>query len=617
MLREGAGFALPVKYKVLSVLGQGGMGVVLKVVDQQLERELAVKLLLFEGATESRAQARFMREAKTLALLNHPNIVKLLSFDVNEKGQPYMVMEFLEGVPLSKTIEEALPFGQFLEFFSGISSGLAHAHDNGIVHRDLKPGNIMISKIDAGLCPKIVDFGIAFFDEPSQDGKLTRTSALIGTPAYMSPEQCSGAKIDGRTDIYSLGAVMYEVLSGRPPFLKDTPLLTLNAVLHEDFVHLQDYAKSNAEIKLARLVDSCLSRDPDSRPQSAREILMTLEEIRQTQTSGTCPIKIRLDKKQSSKRMSKPLAITLAALLLIVIASTASVTLSPRQVSSDQFPVAQKRRGIRDVHGTKEKEEYDRDLNEFMRQFARYKREYERETDHERKQDLSSKIVFAGKKISSCYLHLQLYDKSESMLESLIPYANQLDSPELALPEIYSELARNQYIRGNYQKARDITFKVLRDIKKAGEDHDPIACDPYCLLALVYIKSRDYDAALGSYRNAKPMLLLDQEVRDNSYQRFSNTTSRSDDARCRQAIEIFDALNEITCSNLTDKEKLVVLEFRAEILDYLMARKSEKVPVVAENIKSFMAQVSPKTPGYDRVKKMTDTLLETVGQKGN
>jgi eukaryotic-like serine/threonine-protein kinase len=216
--------AFAAHFELLSRIGEGGMSQVYKARDKELDCIVAIKLLQPSSASNKRMLARVRREAKVLSELHHPNIVKVKSLGISH-SQPYLVMEYIEGKPLSSILAEGpISLEHFRRLFEPILSGLVHAHERGIVHRDLKPDNLMILTNQAAEVeiPKIVDFGIAKLSNASShefdSQKITSTGALIGTPAYMSPEQLLGAPVDQRSDIYSICCVMYEALAGSQRF---------------------------------------------------------------------------------------------------------------------------------------------------------------------------------------------------------------------------------------------------------------------------------------------------------------------------------------------------------------------------------------------------------------
>lgn len=220
------GSSLASRYEFLELLGEGGHGIVFKVRHPVMEKLLAIKML--QGvALGAEGQERFKREAKAISRLEHPNIITIHDFGVSENGRPYMVMDFVEDMELRVLLKQngALPPEFALDLAVQICDALAHAHSMKILHRDLKPGNIMLKCfIDKQPIPKLLDFGLAkISDVESQDEiDLTRPGQVLGSPPYMSPEQIEGNPTDERTDIYSLGCVLYSMLTGVPPHLGET-----------------------------------------------------------------------------------------------------------------------------------------------------------------------------------------------------------------------------------------------------------------------------------------------------------------------------------------------------------------------------------------------------------
>ncbi len=206
------------RYHILEQLGEGGMAIVYKAFDTRLEREVAVKVIRMERLAPEIAEKtfkRFDREAKALAKLNHPNIMRIIDYGEHE-GYPYLVMEYLSGGTLKRRTESAqpMPWEQAVDILIPVAEALNYAHEKNIIHRDVKPSNILLN--DTGL-PMLTDFGIAKIMEEDVTMDLTGTSVGIGTPEYMAPEQGLGKPADARTDIYSLGIVFYELITGRKP----------------------------------------------------------------------------------------------------------------------------------------------------------------------------------------------------------------------------------------------------------------------------------------------------------------------------------------------------------------------------------------------------------------
>ena len=277
--KEGLSGVVADKYEIVCALGGGGWGTVYKARHILLKRMIAIKTLHPHMVASGTALKRFRQEALAGSQLDHSHILNVLDFGITEAGVPYIVMDFLEGQSLADTLQA----GGFMEprramqIFTQVASALAHAHRNGVVHRDLKPGNIMLIEHDGKPdYVKIVDFGIAKIlhkDEDDDTSQLTETGQLFGSPLYMSPEQCTGKNLDGRSDIYSLGCVMYRTLTGLPPFqVKDLPDCIYKHVnimpQRFDFVCPDRMIPPEVE----QVVFKALEKDIDTRFQSMTEL---------------------------------------------------------------------------------------------------------------------------------------------------------------------------------------------------------------------------------------------------------------------------------------------------------------------------------------------------------
>ena len=213
------GHTLADRYLVEDVLGVGGMGAVFRGRHLALERDVAIKVLRPEYATHEEVSARFNREAKAASLFDHPNCVRVNDFGTTQGGMKFMVMQLLEGRGLVSLLGRRFPASQSIEIALQILRGLEHAHGHGVIHRDLKPENVFITRDHAGEVQlKLVDFGIAKLTDGRRDGIVTRIGTIFGTPQYMSPEQAAGEDIDGRSDLYSVGVILYQLLTARLPF---------------------------------------------------------------------------------------------------------------------------------------------------------------------------------------------------------------------------------------------------------------------------------------------------------------------------------------------------------------------------------------------------------------
>ena len=267
-------------YRVISKIGAGGMGVVYRAHDEQLDRDVALKVLPPDTLRDEDARKRFRKEALALAKLNHPNVETVFEFS-SHQGVDVLAMELIPGDPLSERIKEGpLPEKTILCFGVQLAEGLAAAHDQGIIHRDLKPANVFVTPDER---IKVVDFGLAKLIDPKRDADLTlsitaETGAVSGTVPYMSPEQLRGLPVDFRSDIYAAGVVLYELAAGRRPFPQSQSAELMGAILHTS----PDPPSSvNPRISagLDSVITKMLEKDPGHRYQSARELRMALESI--------------------------------------------------------------------------------------------------------------------------------------------------------------------------------------------------------------------------------------------------------------------------------------------------------------------------------------------------
>jgi serine/threonine protein kinase len=262
-------------YKIIKKLGEGGMGEVYLAEDTKLKRKVAIKLLPSHLTQNKESKERFKREAQTAAALNHPNIITI--YEIGEfESQIYIAMEYIEGQTLGQIIRNGpLAFEQATEFVIAIADALSLAHRKGIFHRDVKPDNIMVASggfAQVSRHIKLLDFGLAKFKGLS---KLTVTGLTAGTLAYMSPEQATGKRLDQRTDIFSLGAVFYEMLAGAPPFIGEFEAAVLYSLVNEEPLSL---SQQRAEVPedLERIVSKTLAKDPNQRYQNMGELLVDL-----------------------------------------------------------------------------------------------------------------------------------------------------------------------------------------------------------------------------------------------------------------------------------------------------------------------------------------------------
>ncbi len=276
------------RYQATELVGEGGMGAVYRAQDFELNQTCAIKVLRSDLASDNATVQRFMQEVETSQTLDHPNIVRVYDHGVSTKGAPFLVMDFLDGESLAAIIEHSstVPVPRAINIFTQVCDAILHAHNKQIVHRDLKPTNILVTKsADGADVVKLVDFGIAKILPTAgrNADTITQTGDVFGSPLYMSPEQCRGDKVDLRSDIYSLGCVMYETLTGKPPFTEESPIkLVLN--------HLYDEPQPipNINPMLERIIFACLEKKPSARYANAAKLKRDLVRFVSGQQPTVC-----------------------------------------------------------------------------------------------------------------------------------------------------------------------------------------------------------------------------------------------------------------------------------------------------------------------------------------
>ncbi len=270
------------RYRIKALLGRGGMGDVYRATQVNMGREVALKVLRpISGKKGERAVKRFEREMKVSARVRHPNTVEVFDFGLTERGQPYLAMELLDGRPLPE-VSSGQPISPERTAHIGaqIARALAAAHAEGVVHRDLKPGNVLVLDMyEHHDFVKVLDFGVARFSKPANEEEaaaLTSTGMLVGTPLYLAPEYIQHNQLDHRSDLYSLGVVLYELCTGRPPF-KGPPAKILSWTVHKKPARPSEVLDAPPPAWLEHVILSLLAKDPEDRPQSAEAVADLLE----------------------------------------------------------------------------------------------------------------------------------------------------------------------------------------------------------------------------------------------------------------------------------------------------------------------------------------------------
>jgi TolB-like protein/predicted Ser/Thr protein kinase len=312
-------------YKILELLGEGGMGQVYLAEDQKLGRRVALKVLPPELAADDSRLRRLEREAKAIAALNHPNIVTLYSVEEDD-GHYFLTMEYVEGETLGDMIARGnVSLHRFFEIATSLADALYTAHQRNVIHRDLKPANILLTKEGR---PKILDFGLAKLRQPEAAGEdspqlgmtLTLEGHVLGTVPYMSPEQVQGKKLDHRTDIFSLGVILYELATGRRPFSGDTSADVISSILRDSPRPIGEL-RVNLPFHLGRIIKRTLEKDPDRRYQTALDLRNELEDLRrEIETGETLVSEIRERPPQPPAHAKRWPVWTGAAAALLILA---------------------------------------------------------------------------------------------------------------------------------------------------------------------------------------------------------------------------------------------------------------------------------------------------------
>ncbi len=338
------GSMLGEKYQIVSLIGRGGMGAVYRVHQVLLGKDFALKVLDLHRSSDVTVR-RFQQEARTASQLRHRNLVEVHDFGVFDDGQPYLVMDLVDGVTLSQVLKQkgALPVDYAINLCIQVCSGLIYAHEQGVVHRDIKPGNIMLLHPDKNLTEgtvKVVDFGIAKLTqlEEGEIQALTKTGEIFGSPIYMSPEQCQGTAVDRRSDIYSLGCVMFECLTGSPPFLGDSAMTTMLKRLSEAPISLKEGSLGREfPPALEKIVRKMLAVDLDERYQELRAVVKELNALqRQEDAALSQPLQEKAPMNIGGGVNQTLLLVGLAATTIVAVAAYDRFLFFPEKVKEHE-----------------------------------------------------------------------------------------------------------------------------------------------------------------------------------------------------------------------------------------------------------------------------------------
>lgn len=414
------------RYHIVGRIGGGGMGDVFKAYDDNTERFVAIKVLSANIEKSPEATARFTREAKVLAGLRHPNIVSLFSFGAGTSICPYQIMDYLEGVSLAARLNDGpLSICEFRQVFFHLIDALRYASAEGLVHRDIKPANIFLCSEDGNLKPVLLDFGIVRRVEAVGE-TLTATQTIIGSPPYMSPEQCRGETVDHLSDIYSLGCVMYEALTGKPPFEGETAADVMLKHMNEPVPTLEAHNGKEIGAPLCTLIQQCLSKSPQDRPQKFEEISAALCEALDAVPADASFVRTR------KKTLPLELLTTLLVLLLVPCVWFAVLmrTTEPQNVV---LPA-------KESHFSKTAES-DLNVPRQIGQINRWKRRLAQISNESERSRLAECLVDAQKQLAHYYRNNDQFQLSLETYSDALNYSGYLDDLYKQEGDIYDNLA--------------------------------------------------------------------------------------------------------------------------------------------------------------------------------
>jgi len=466
------------KYKILEELGKGAMGVVYKALDPDIDREVAIKLIRFDTMTEEGDMEdmvrRFIREAQSAGRLEHPNIVTIYEVG-REANQSYIVMQYIEGDSLKKIISSrkkmALP--EVVQMIARLCDALDYAHKHKIIHRDIKPANILVNK--AGQ-PFLVDFGVARVDMST----LTQSGAIVGTPSYMAPEQIEGTKVDSRADIFSLGVIIYELLTGKRPFEGDHITTIVYKIMNEDPPRLREIKRELPE-GFEHILKKALSKNPQTRYQTCRELG---EDLKKAALSTEETVTIGSDQAEvtqfrDKKRIKRSLVFVGAIAILLLAGATGAYFFLP-DLRSKIFSSVEKQEFVLDTVQLPVKRSLDDVLDSFDKEFKELKESFDN-GDFKQASQIAEEIIAREP------TNIRARDYLEKAQE------------EMTTSAISSTLKAGiaSYQSGNYKSCQ----QIMRDVLK--QDKDNKEAKRYIALSSREISKREIKAIIERQRKTE------------------------------------------------------------------------------------------------------------------
>lgn len=572
---------LPSRYQDRGVIAQGGMGVVIRAFDQQLGRDVAIKVLLVEGANDSQNQERFLREAKTLAALDQANIVKMLTWGVSEGGSLYLVMEFLDGLPLASEIGNGryLTEKRFFDVFSQALAGLAYAHAQGVIHRDCTPGNIILLQEAESLRVKLVDFSIAI-NENAGGQKLTQTGALLGSPAYMSPEQCKGAPTDQRSDIYSMGCVMYEAFTGNPPHKGESVMDIMYRHVNCAADSLEKQAKSETAKQLGKLIDGCLCREPESRPQRADDVLSELNRIFASQSDTGS----KLSGKVLVTGKTKNACLASALVALVLIAAGACFTCLQNQ---------NRRASEREAAKLAGKPHEDVVVQQIEKQVQAWKRAYEMARSDSDRRDCATRLVDHLMKLAAAQRDAHEIALAEKTLEKAMSYsAAACPLSDQSKATVMRDIALCKIAQQDYSSAAKILDQALHSNFRSGETRSNLLFEVANVCALRH----DFAGSLKAYEQAAPlarMMDVSNEARDRSHANLAHLPYRSH--TLERSSELFEVVRNLE-KKLAEDELLPALRLLNRLSAFCLDEDLDTAKEILDQASVVIEKLPAKSP---------------------
>lgn len=589
--------SLPPRFEPLAIIGGSPSSVVIRARESLIDREVAIKILEATAVEGSAQFARFTRELKLLGALDHKHIVKIFSSGITDGGHPYHVLELLDGTTLSDRLlkERTLSAELFFSVFCQVLEGLEYAHSNHVVHRDLKPSNLMICKQgNEPSCTKIIDFGVATLDETEENASstLTGTGILIGTPLYMSPEQCGGTPAQSKSDLYSLGCIMYQCLSGSPPFSGQTSMELMYKHVHESARALK-----LEDVRLSALIADCLKKRPADRPTAA-EALSRMNKLSQ-----------EFSRTLRRPHLVKAAAISFTATLTVLVAGPIAYSLFTHfsaHNSAELVPATKSRTQLRALQLLRE-------------DVARQQNRYDKAKETEKKEQgllLCQKIqslcdqLGAGEDCASEEFKRSQQEKV-GLYNRILQICKCLDG--IGGLDITAQanlwLAINARNSGHYEQCLNHVQKALEPAREASltlTEANLYALQASANLALHNLKEADnsVDKAIHIWNEEVYKL---QEL-DPLWQRNQGSRAQSPVEMNNQAFMVISATLEQHFD--TNEQKKEALEICNKLTKFLLQPDSKQSQDAAAAGLELLERLPKNTSGYDRLCIQTQKLAE-------